>query len=133
MDLLLQIEKGQLTARQAHQKLQTEPAEDDNEATTNITLLESFANLDHGRSRRTGFPEAIFAAGKTPEQIAAILDNMAHHVNSSIPAVRQTVEETTASLLSHNNNNAGSAILATRYVCICYLWQTKLYRLCGPY
>eukprot|EP00978_Attheya_sp_CCMP212_P013408 scaffold33711_cov54-Attheya_sp.AAC.7 len=73
---------------------------------TATTTLESFANLDHGRSRRTGFPEAIFAAGKTPEQIAAILDDMAHHVNSSI-------QQTAETALRHNNN-AGTAILATR-------------------
>lgn len=44
-------------------------------------ILSSFANLDHGRSRRTGFPEAIFAQSKTPEQVAKLLDDMARSVN----------------------------------------------------
>lgn len=47
-------------------------------------VLESFANLDHSRSTRTGFPEAVFAQGKTAQQIAAILDDMADHVNKSL-------------------------------------------------
>ena len=31
-----------------------------------------FARVDHHRSARQGFPEVIFGAGKTPEQIAAV-------------------------------------------------------------
>jgi NCAIR mutase (PurE)-related protein len=46
--------------------------------------LKSFANLDHYRARRTGFPEAVFAAGKTPEQVARILDDMARSLNEQI-------------------------------------------------
>ena len=42
-------------------------------------LLESFANLDHGRAKRTGFPEAVFAEGKTTDQVAKILDDMARN------------------------------------------------------
>jgi len=44
-------------------------------------VLESFANLDHSRTQRTGFPEAIFAQGKTAQQVATILDDMAENVN----------------------------------------------------
>jgi NCAIR mutase (PurE)-related protein len=32
-----------------------------------------FAKVDHHRALRRGFPEAVFGAGKTPEQIAAIV------------------------------------------------------------
>jgi pyridinium-3,5-biscarboxylic acid mononucleotide synthase len=32
----------------------------------------SFATLDHHRALRQGFPEVVFAAGKTPEQVLAI-------------------------------------------------------------
>jgi hypothetical protein len=46
-----------------------------------LKVLESFANLDHDRSARTGFPEAVFAEGKTTEQVAAILEAMAGKVN----------------------------------------------------
>lgn len=39
--------------------------------------LESFANLDFHRRERTGIPEAIFAEGKTVEQVAALMEAMA--------------------------------------------------------
>ncbi|KAL3817158.1 hypothetical protein ACHAXA_006158 [Cyclostephanos tholiformis] len=45
-----------------------------------IDVLSSFANIDHRRVLRTGFPEAIFGEGKTPSQIHAILDSMAANV-----------------------------------------------------
>jgi len=48
---------------------------------SNAQVLESFANLDHTRQRRTGFPEAVFAEGKTPLQVAAILDDMAKNAD----------------------------------------------------
>lgn len=35
-----------------------------------------FARLDTWRARRNGFPEAIWGPGKTPEQIAALLDRL---------------------------------------------------------
>jgi len=44
-------------------------------------ILESFACLDHSRTQRTGFPEAVFAQGKTARQVATILDDMAENVN----------------------------------------------------
>jgi NCAIR mutase (PurE)-related protein len=69
---------------------------------TNEEVLSSFANLDHSRSQRTGFPEAVFGQGKTPQQVAKILDDMAR---------------------SANEQSNSSAILATRYVTIqrwCY-------------
>lgn len=34
--------------------------------------LDDFADLDFDRAKRCGFPEVIYAAGKTPEQIVAI-------------------------------------------------------------
>jgi pyridinium-3,5-biscarboxylic acid mononucleotide synthase len=36
-----------------------------------------FAKLDHHRALRTGIPEVIFAAGKTPDQVARIFAHMA--------------------------------------------------------
>jgi NCAIR mutase (PurE)-related protein len=38
-----------------------------------------FATLDHHRALRWGFPEVIFCAGKTPEQVAAIAERLAAH------------------------------------------------------
>jgi pyridinium-3,5-biscarboxylic acid mononucleotide synthase len=34
--------------------------------------LHTFADLDHDRSRRRGYPEAIYCTGKTPEQVGMI-------------------------------------------------------------
>ena len=36
-----------------------------------------FAQVDSWRSQRTGFPEVVSGAGKTPEQIAAIMRQLA--------------------------------------------------------
>lgn len=38
--------------------------------------VDEFANLDHHRSLRTGFPEVIWGPGKTPEQIVQIMQAM---------------------------------------------------------
>lgn len=38
-----------------------------------------FAKVDHHRSLRRGYPETIFAAGKTPEQVVAIMARMREH------------------------------------------------------
>lgn len=38
--------------------------------------VEDFAKIDHHRALRTGFPEAIWGPGKTPEQIAQIMQTM---------------------------------------------------------
>jgi|GEM_PF-76650 len=42
----------------------------------NFEPLEDFAKIDHHRNLRTGFPEAVWGEGKTPEQIARILEAM---------------------------------------------------------
>jgi pyridinium-3,5-biscarboxylic acid mononucleotide synthase len=34
--------------------------------------LDAFADLDHDRARRRGYPEAIYCTGKTPEQVGMI-------------------------------------------------------------
>jgi NCAIR mutase (PurE)-related protein len=36
-----------------------------------------YAKVDHHRSIRTGMPEVIYSAGKTPEQVAGIFESMA--------------------------------------------------------
>jgi len=38
--------------------------------------VDDFANIDHHRAIRTGFPEVIWGPGKTPEQIAQIMNAM---------------------------------------------------------
>ena len=50
-----------------------------------------FANIDHQRSLRTGQAETIYCAGKTPEQVAEIVDRM-KKTTSTILATRATTE-----------------------------------------
>jgi NCAIR mutase (PurE)-related protein len=50
-----------------------------------------FAKLDHHRALRTGMPEVIFAAGKTPAQVAEIFARMAAH-GSNVLATRASAE-----------------------------------------
>ncbi len=38
-----------------------------------------YATIDHHRSLRWGFPEVIYCAGKTPEQVAGIAERIAMH------------------------------------------------------
>ena len=60
-DLLGRVADGSVEVAQALSALAFEPAE---------TL--SFATIDHHRGLRQGFPEVIYGAGKTAEQIAEI-------------------------------------------------------------
>ena len=56
-----------------------------------ISLFEDtgFAKIDHHRGLRTGMPEVIFAAGKTPAQVAEIFERMVRH-GSDVLATRAT-------------------------------------------
>jgi NCAIR mutase (PurE)-related protein len=64
-DLLRAVKDGTLTPVQAAERLKTLPYED-----------LGFAKVDHHRALRRGFPEAVFGAGKTPDQIMAIVDRI---------------------------------------------------------
>jgi NCAIR mutase (PurE)-related protein len=44
---------------------------------TSSTELNSFADLDFAREERCGFPEVVYGAGKTPEQVASIVSALA--------------------------------------------------------
>ncbi len=50
-----------------------------------------FARVDHHRSIRQGFPEVILGAGKTPEQVAAIAENIVDH-GQTLLITRTTAE-----------------------------------------
>lgn len=50
-----------------------------------------FANIDQHRNIRTGYPETIYCEGKTPGQVAAIIDKM-REKNSNILATRASAE-----------------------------------------
>lgn len=43
-----------------------------------------FARIDHHRELRTGYPEIVYCAGKTPEQVRAIFGAMDGHDNNII-------------------------------------------------
>lgn len=68
-DLLARVATGALPATEALEQLKGFPLDD-----------LGFAQLDTHRPLRQGMIEAVFAAGKTPEQVAAILErSMLHH------------------------------------------------------
>ena len=63
--LLREVQSGQLSIEAAQQRLLHLPFE-------NL----GFAHVDHHRQLRQGFPEVIFAAGKSLEQLVAILGSL---------------------------------------------------------
>jgi pyridinium-3,5-biscarboxylic acid mononucleotide synthase len=79
-DLLEAVQKGQVSPDQALEQLRTLPYED-----------LGFAKVDHHRALRRGFPEAVFGAGKTPEQIAAIVSRIAAQ-GQNVIVTRTTAE-----------------------------------------
>jgi NCAIR mutase (PurE)-related protein len=97
-NILRSVQDGNMTLDDAEKTIQ---AGIDCNASPEDTI-KAFANLDHSRTGRTGFPEAVFAEGKTPDQVARILDDMARSLNEQI--IRGGVQE------------AQRAIIATRYV-----------------
>lgn len=66
--LLIEVRQGRTAVNDALDRLRDLPFEDI-----------GFAKLDHHRALRTGMPEVIFAAGKTPDQVATIFARMAQH------------------------------------------------------
>jgi NCAIR mutase (PurE)-related protein len=66
LELLRQLEARKTTPEAVAERLAALPFED-----------LGFAKLDHHRSLRSGMPEVIFAAGKTPAQVAAIFARLA--------------------------------------------------------
>jgi pyridinium-3,5-biscarboxylic acid mononucleotide synthase len=63
--LLTQVKNGKVTVDQAVKKMKHLPFEDID-----------FAQIDHHRSMRKGFPEVIFGQGKTADQIIEIMARM---------------------------------------------------------
>lgn len=59
------LQAGKLGADEAIQRLQQLPFEDI-----------GFAKIDHHRALRQGYPEVVFARGKTPKQVAEIVRGM---------------------------------------------------------
>jgi len=64
--LLTEVKDGRTGVNEALERLKDLPFED-----------LGFAKVDHHRALRTGMPEVIFAAGKTPPQVTSIFEHMA--------------------------------------------------------
>ena len=66
--ILEEHKAGGISAEDALHRLRSLPFED-----------LGFANIDHHRSLRQGFPEVIFGSGKTVEQVGRIVESMYKH------------------------------------------------------
>lgn len=66
LELLSQVERGVVSPAAAADRMASLPFED-----------LGHTRVDHHRSLRTGLPEVIYAAGKTPEQTLAIFSSLA--------------------------------------------------------
>ena len=64
--LLAKVRDGELTVEQAMADLRVLPYEDID-----------FAKVDHHRGLRQGFPEVVLARGKSPQQVALIIERLA--------------------------------------------------------
>jgi pyridinium-3,5-biscarboxylic acid mononucleotide synthase len=80
-ELIRTVQSGETSLQEALQRLRTLPFED-----------LGFAKVDHHRSLRTGTPEVIYAAGKTPEEVARIFAAMAES-GANVLATRADAEK----------------------------------------
>jgi pyridinium-3,5-biscarboxylic acid mononucleotide synthase len=87
--LLDAVAAGLVSIDEALTRLRTLPYED-----------LGFAKLDHHRTLRKGYPETVFCAGKTPEQVVAIVGRMRAH-GSNILATRCSLEVADAVLKAY--------------------------------
>jgi NCAIR mutase (PurE)-related protein len=79
-DTLARLQAGDTTIDEALARLRGLPFED-----------LGFAHVDHHRALRQGFPEVIFGAGKTPDQVAAIAQSL-HGRSATVLATRCSPE-----------------------------------------
>jgi pyridinium-3,5-biscarboxylic acid mononucleotide synthase len=87
--MLRAVEKGELSPEAAAERLKTLPFED----------LE-FAKVDHHRALRRGFPEVVYGAGKTVEQIVAIVGRIVGQEQNAL--VTRATPEVHAALLARH-------------------------------
>ena len=80
-EILESVREGTLSVDDALLRLKTEPFDDI-----------GFAKVDLHRRTRQGFPEVIYGAGKTPEQILGILRSMQRHGQDRILITRLSRE-----------------------------------------
>lgn len=105
-DLLRGVKAGLVSPEEAAERLRALPFED-----------LGFANIDHHRALRRGFPEVVYGAGKTPAQIATIAERMtaAGHnvlVTRVSPAVAETLRA--AGLPAEHHESASCVTVAVR-------------------
>lgn len=79
-NLIEDVKAGRVTTKEAIDALKSLPFED-----------LGYANIDNHRNIRTGYPEAIFSEGKTPAQVAGIVNYMMNK-NSNIIATRASAD-----------------------------------------
>jgi NCAIR mutase (PurE)-related protein len=91
LELLSQVQRGTVTPASASERFSTLPF-----AEAGYEDI-GHARIDHHRALRTGLPEVIYAAGKTPEQTAEIFSRMAA-AGSAVLATRATPEAAAAVL-----------------------------------
>ena len=80
--LLRRYKEGSLSEAEAVQAVRNVPFED-----------MGFAEVDHHRELRQGFPEVIYAEGKTKEQVLAILQSLSTHGEGNLMATRASQEK----------------------------------------
>lgn len=104
LDLLAAVERGSVSTEAAAGRLATLPFED-----------LGHSRVDHHRSLRSGLPEVIYAAGKTPEQTAAIFEALAA---DGVDVLATRVDAATAEVLGSRypqaNYNAMARTVALR-------------------
>ncbi|HBW37677.1 nickel pincer cofactor biosynthesis protein LarB [Desulfosporosinus sp. BICA1-9] len=76
-ELLIGIKHNEISVDTGLEKLKDLPFED-----------LGFAKIDHHRQLRQGFPEVIYSAGKTTEQIVTIVEKLAERADNNILATR---------------------------------------------
>jgi NCAIR mutase (PurE)-related protein len=81
LELLEKVREGKVTPEQGLDRLKNLPFED-----------LGFARVDHHRALRQGFPEVIFAPGKKPEQVVAIVKSLLRQKSNVL--VTRTNQET---------------------------------------
>ena len=79
--LMEAVQRGEITPEAATERLKQLPFED-----------LGYAKVDHHRSIRTGMPEVIYSAGKTPAQVAGIFASLAGS-GVSVLATRATQDQ----------------------------------------
>jgi len=82
LELLAEVQRGAISPTEASERLAILPFED-----------LGHARIDHHRSLRTGLPEVIYAAGKSPAQTAEIFARMAA---TGVDVLTTRADETTA-------------------------------------